>query len=72
MTHKKHNARVPAGNKPKAGPPSGIDAEQKPTTSDGAPFQEQDPKRRLGAFESAGEHSRQQPSNLNDGTHHSK
>ena len=35
-------------------------------------FQDQDGKRRLGGFESAGEHSRQQPSRLNDGQHHSR
>ena len=38
----------------------------------GAPFQEQDAKRRLGGFETAGEHSRQQPGPLNDGQQHSR
>lgn len=34
----------------------------------GAPFQEQDPKRRLGGFTGTGEHSIQQPSAQNDGS----
>jgi hypothetical protein len=35
-------------------------------------LQEQDAKRRIGDFESAGEHARQQPSQINDGQQHSK
>ena len=35
-------------------------------------FQNQDPQRRLGDFTGAGEHSIQQPSDLNDGTKRSK
>jgi len=72
MTHKKHNARVPPENQPKAGPKTSIDSGQKVATGEGEAFAEQDPKRRLGGFESAGEHSRQQPSELNDGTQHSE
>jgi hypothetical protein len=32
----------------------------------GAPFEEQDPKRRLGNFEGKGEHAFQQPGGKND------
>jgi hypothetical protein len=38
----------------------------------GESFQDQDPQRRLGGYEGAGEHSRQQPGPLNDGTTHSQ
>jgi hypothetical protein len=38
----------------------------------GESFQQQDPQRRLGGFETAGEHARQQPEPLNDGDRHSK
>ena len=38
----------------------------------GAPFSEEDPKRRLGGYEGTGEHARQQPGPLNDGDKHSK
>jgi hypothetical protein len=72
MAHKKHNARVPPSNQPKGGPNTGGNAKQKVATGEGAPFEEQDAKRRLGGYETAGEHSIQQPSDLNDGTHHDK
>jgi hypothetical protein len=73
MSHhkKKHVHPVPPGNQPKAGPPIEADATQE-ATGGGSPFQEHDEKRRLGNFESAGEHSRQQPSQLNDGNQHSR
>lgn len=49
------------------------DAEQpNEAGTSGAASQEQDPQRRLGDFTGAGEHSIQQPSDLNDGTRHSK
>jgi hypothetical protein len=68
MSKKHHGgpAPVPPGNQRQTGPVSDSDyaAADAP---DGAGFQEQDPKRRLGGFETAGEHSRQQPGALNDG-----
>jgi hypothetical protein len=72
--HKKtHSHPVPPGNQPQAGPPDAAGAgQQNLGGGGGAPFQDQDPKRRLGDFESAGEHSRQQPGQLNDGQHHSR
>jgi len=73
MAHtKKHGSPVPPGNQPQAGPPDASDQaaqEQHQTASGGAPGQEQDPKRRLGNFEGAGEHSYQQPGGLNDANH---
>ena len=74
MAHKKKHGPgpVPPGNQPKAGPPGAADTGAQGEAGGGAPFQDQDPKRRLGNFESAGEHARQQPSPLNDGTQHSK
>jgi len=72
MAHKKkHKTRIPIGNQPKLGPEA-TTADQKAISSEGASFEEQDPKRRLGGYEGKGEHARQQPSDLNDGTHHSK
>jgi hypothetical protein len=70
---KKHGtAPVPPGNQPKAGPPELGEVNGGAQAGGGSPFQDQDPKRRLGGFESAGEHSRQQPSQINDGQHHSQ
>ncbi|MBA4064047.1 MAG: hypothetical protein C0501_10110 [Isosphaera sp.] len=72
MSKKKHSpGPVPPGNRPQAGPgysPGQEDEQDLPAGPDsGAGFQEQDPQRRLGGFETAGEHSRQQPGRLNDG-----
>jgi hypothetical protein len=75
--HKKHPgpAPVPPGNRPQ-GAPADVTAEsQEPDRhqpTDGAGFGEQDPQRRLGGFEGAGEHSRQQPGRANDGDTHSR
>ncbi len=77
MAHKKkHAGPVPPANRPHAGPPDAAaqaeaDAQQG-AAGGGAPFQEQDPQRRVGGFETAGEHSRQQPSAINDGQQHSR
>jgi hypothetical protein len=64
-------APVPPGNRPQAGPGGGDTTSggmsDTSDPNDGAAFHEQDPQRRLGGFESAGEHSRQQPGPLNDG-----
>jgi hypothetical protein len=72
MSKKHHGgpAPVPPGNRPTSGP--GFQAEDEDAASEhdensGASFQEQDPKRRLGGFTGAGEHSIQQPTKLNDG-----
>jgi len=72
--HKKtHGHPVPPGNQPQAGPQeAGGIGQQDLEAGAGAPFQDQDPKRRLGGFESAGEHARQQPSQINDGQQHSR
>ena len=80
MSKKHHGgpAPVPPGNRPHTGPGPAHDAP--PDTNDphaagpgeGAGFEEQDPKDRLGGFTGKGEHSIQQPSTLNDGDHHSK
>lgn len=62
---------MPPGNQPQAGPP--VTDEELPEGGQqgatGAPFQEQDAKRRLGDFESAGEHSFVQPGGNNDAQH---
>lgn len=63
-------APVPPANRPQAGPHQPNPAEMPAEGTEG--FQEQDPKRRLGGYETAGEHSIQQPSALNDGTTHSQ
>ena len=62
-------APVPPGNRPQGGPggvAKKID-EEEPDPHAGDPFNDQDPQRRLGGFETAGEHARQQPGPLNDG-----
>jgi hypothetical protein len=68
MAHKKqHGSPVPPANKPQTGPPEHAQTGQAHAdTKSGAPFQNQDPKRRLGNFEGAGEHSFQQPGGKND------
>ena len=76
MSKKNHNpGPVPPGNRPQGpGSPKG-EEENLDTTADengGAPFQEQDPKRRLGNFGGTGEHPRQQPGRQNDGDTHSQ
>jgi len=73
MRHKKKHgpAPVPPGNLPQAGP-SGQDSEgqaNEAARSNKEPFQEQDPKRRLGNFSGKGEHPYQQPGGLNDANH---
>jgi len=68
MSKKHHGgpAPVPPGNQRPTGPET--DAELAPSDPPaGADFNEQDPKRRLGGYTTAGEHSRQQPGALNDG-----
>jgi len=73
MAHKKqHRQPIPPGNQPKAGPAVTTQGGQHPQAGGGAPLAEQDPKRRLGGFENAGEHSIQQPSAINDGQQHSR
>jgi hypothetical protein len=79
MSKKHHGgpAPVPPGNRSNAGPThtQGTDDAQEPVNTaenQGEAFQEQDPKRRLGGYETAGEHPRQQPSRLNDGETHSQ
>ena len=74
MSKKHHGgpAPVPPGNQPKLGHGVGPD-EAEPdavpngSLNEGTGFHEQDPQRRLGGFDSAGEHSRVQPGALNDG-----
>lgn len=77
MSKKNHSpGHVPPGNRPQGGPgaPEKPDDEQEQNGEENADasFQEQDPKRRLGGFEGAGEHARQQPGRLNDGDVHSQ
>jgi hypothetical protein len=71
MRHKKkHGAPVPPGNQSQTSPPDATapnDAEARQTSNSGSPFQDQDAKRRLGGYETAGEHAIQQPTPLNDG-----
>jgi hypothetical protein len=69
MAHKKkHGNPVPSGNQPRTGP-STNEIPGTPAHANGAPgesFQEQDPKRRIGNYEGAGEHAYQQPGGKND------
>lgn len=72
---KKHPHPVPPANQPQGMPAPADDQAEAPdqhAPTDGSAFSEQDPQRRLGGFETAGEHSRQQPSRANDGDIHSR
>ena len=74
MAHTKRHgpAPVPAANRPAAGPADDAARQTAAGAGGGAPLEEQDPKRRVGGFEGAGEHPRQQPSQINDGQQHSR
>ena len=76
MNKKNHSpGPVPPGNQSHAGPGGGAEDGDEPNKSDtdtGAPFQDQDAKRRLGGYGGAGEHPRQQPGRMNDGDVHSR
>ncbi len=72
MAHKKrHTNPVPPDNQPAAGPPvaSGEQIPDAAHAGGGAPAQEQDPKRRIGGYVGAGEHSFHQPGGRNDANH---
>lgn len=60
MSKKNRAAPIPKGNQSPAGPHDRA-APAKQTNPHGAPASEQDPKRRLGNFQTAGEHSIEQP-----------
>lgn len=67
---------VPPGNQSRMGPqhsdrPAGDEelAQKGPEGTSGAAGQEQDPKRRLGNYQTAGEHAFQQPGGKNDANH---
>ena len=72
MARKNHQpGPVPPANRPHVGPDAGagppLEDETAPDQdSQGAAFAEQDPQRRLGNFETAGEHAFQQPGGKND------
>ena len=70
---KKRRTPVPPANQSKAGPNSGaIDLNEQAkqaSKQEGAPFEELDPKRRLGDYETRGEHAIQQPGGKNDADH---
>jgi len=70
MGHKKKKhatAKVPPGNRPQVGPGVPETDPDAATAGDGgAAFSEQDEKRRLGGYETAGEHAIQQPRGKND------
>ena len=71
MARKNHQpGPVPPGNQPHVGPDFDRKPEDDPDApaegSAGAAFSEQDPQRRLGNFETEGEHSFVQPGGKND------
>jgi hypothetical protein len=76
MSKKNHRpGPVPPGNQSQAGPGgpgSPPDQNETPDENAGAPFEEQDPERRLGNYGTAGEHPIQQPGRRNDGDTSSK
>jgi hypothetical protein len=66
--HKGGPAPVPPGNKSDAGPPQSI-REKAAQIPHGAPASEEDPKRRLGNYATAGEHAIEQPDGKNGANH---
>lgn len=71
MSKKKHAPHpTPPGNRTTSGPGVGPQdddaAEAEAQDNVGTGFNEQDPQRRLGGYETAGEHSIVQPSGKND------
>ena len=66
--HKGGPAPVPQGNQSGSDPHEPI-TPQTPAIPDGAPASEQDPKRRLGNYCTAGEHSIEQPSGKKGSDH---
>jgi hypothetical protein len=58
--HKGGSAPIPKGNQSQSGPQVPGEKPVAPTPK-GAPASEQDPKRRLGNYDTAGEHSIEQP-----------
>ena len=71
MSKKKHAPHpTPPGNRTTIGPGATNPVDTEPDTDvptgDGAAFSEQDPQRRLGNFETAGEHAFKQPGGKND------
>jgi hypothetical protein len=71
MSKKKHAPHpTPPGNRTGFGPgatnPTAEESDTGTPDSAGAGFAEQDPKRRLGDYETAGEHAIQQPGGKND------
>ena len=58
--HKGGSAPIPKGNQSHAGTPELV-RNKDPRPSHGAPASEQDPKRRLENYDTAGEHSIEQP-----------
>jgi len=71
MSKKNHSpGPVPPGNRSNGGlDETGGPATEQTPPDDGTGFQEQDPKRRLGNFTGAGEHSIQQPGGKKDANH---
>lgn len=72
MSSKKNHgdsAPVPPANRPQAGPPGGETGAHASDAAGNDGFHEQDEQRRLGGYETKGEHSLVQPSPLNDGAH---
>ena len=66
-------APVPPGNRPQTGPAKPFSTPETPAdAAEGASFQEQDVRRRLGDYSGTGEHPRQQPTPVNDGPKHSQ
>ena len=61
-------APIPKGNQSEAGPDKPAQP-QTPVQPHGAPASEQDPKRRLGNYDTAGEHSIEQPSGKKGSDH---
>ena len=66
--HKGGPAPVPKGNQAHSGPQESA-LEPVPEKSKGAPASEQDPKRRLGNYGTAGEHPLEQPGGKQGANH---
>ena len=59
--HKGGSAPIPAGNRSRSGPGQTVPENDSTKPAEGTPASEQDPKRRLGNYGTAGEHPIEQP-----------
>jgi hypothetical protein len=61
MSHQRNTGPIPPANRSPFGPRDRKNVQSSAEAVEGEPLSNQDPKRRLGSFQTEGEHSVQQP-----------